>query len=418
MLSERLKTWLWPILIVVVAIGIFQYLKATKPEVIKAAIEERIWPVDVLTVKAQAWQPQQIIYGEVQAPATVRVVASLAAEVSVLTRQEGDEFARGDVLLELNPTEVQLTLRSALAERDEAKALLTAENQAQKIEQQRLEQETQILQLKKADLARNIELVQRNLASKSVVDQAKEALARQQLIWLNASLLVSQQQSKLLQLESRLAKAQVSYERAQLNAQRAKVIAPYDGRIAKLSVAQGDQVSANTVLLQYYPYDNLVLRANLPLTQRPLIEQALNNGEPLVGVFSQNQQSHDLPLLRLAGEASGSGLAAFFSIPLSLRHLRPGELLEVELMLPKLDAAIALPYSALYGSHRVYVVENSRLVGRHVKLVGEVMINGVRWALVQGDLHDGDQVNLTHLPNAINGLLVRNQVVTGERLNQ
>lgn len=401
-----------------VAVGIFQYLKATKPEAIKAVIEERVWPIEALTIKAQSWQPQQIIYGEVQAPATVRVVAPLAAEVSVLARQEGDEFAKGDVLLELNPAEVQLTLRSALAERDEAKALLTAEKQAQKIEQQRLEQETQILQLKKADLARNIELVQRNLASKSVVDQAKEALARQQLTWLNASLLVSQQQSKLLQLESRLAKAEASFERAQLNAQRAKVVAPYDGRIAKLSVAQGDQVSANTVLMQYYPYNTLVLRANLPLIQRPLIEQALNSGESLTAVLSHNQQSYDLPLLRLAGEANSSGLAAFFSIPLALRHLRPGELLKVELMLPKLEASIALPYSALYGSNRVYVVENRRLVGRQVTLVGEVMINGVLWALIQGDLHNGEQVNLTHLPNAISGLLVKSQLVSGERLSQ
>lgn len=413
-LSVRLKAWLWPLLIVIVAVGVFQYLKATKPAAIKAVVEERAWPVEVMTVNAQAWQPQQILYGEVQAPATVRVVAPLSAEVSVLKLQEGDEFAAGDVLLELNQDEIQLTLRSALAERDEAKALVAAEKQSQKIEQQRLEQEAQILQLKKSDLARNIELVQRNVASQSVVDHAQEALSRQQLVWLNASLLVSQQQSRLLQLESRLAKAQVNLERVQLNAERAKVVAPYAGRIAKALVAQGDQVNVNSVLLHYYPYESLILRAKLPLAQRDLIEQTLISGEVLHATYSQNQQTTNLPLLRLGGEASSSGLDALFSVPFALRHLRPGELLQVELVLPKLSAAIAVPYSAVYGSNRVYVVENSRLVSRNVELLGEVVINGGRWALINGDVYAGDQVNLTHLPNAISGLLVKAQAFNSE----
>ncbi|MBE0492840.1 MAG: HlyD family efflux transporter periplasmic adaptor subunit [Thiomicrospira sp.] len=413
--SHKIKVWLWPLLIMLLSIAVFQYLKATKPQAPATEISERAWGVEVMSLSQQDWNPHHTLYARVESNQRIKLVAPLSAEVKRLPFKEGALFMAGDTLLQLNPLEVNLTLQTAQAEFDEAQAAFDAEQQAQKTERKRLEQEQALYKIKQSDLARNQQLVARDLAAESSVDQARDALARQALALMNARLIVDQQTVKLKQLQARLDRSFANLNRTKLNVERSHVKAKVAGRVLQVAVAEGDQVNANSLLVEYYPLDSLELRAKLPAKTRLKIQQALDQNQPIQAWYRATGEQTALPLVRLAGEATSSGLDSFFQVPAELRHLRPGDVLEIVLEMPILRQGFAVPYSALYSSDRVYVVEQDRLVARAVSVVGEVELDNVRWALIEGELVEGDQLSVTHLPNAISGLLVTPQTFNGTR---
>lgn len=398
-----------PLSIVVLAIAGFQYLKKTKPQTPPVEIQERVWSVEVMTLTPDDWFPEVVLYGTVETHQRVAYLAPLAAELSDLPLKAGQAFRQGDVLYEFNAGEVALYLASAQAELDEAQALLHAEKQLQLIERDRVEKEQALLSLKQAEFNRNRELQQRNLASESHVDQAREALVRQELVVVNSQLVVDQHPAKLAQLQARLARAQVNFDRALLNNQRARLIASFDGRVVAVHASEGESLAANSRILEVYPLKSLELRAKLPVTYREKIEQALVLEQPVFAYLNQFGESFALPLHRLAGETAASGIDAFFTLDKALTA-RPGDLWSVRLQLPRIEKVFAVPYSAVYANKQVYLVEDERLVRRSIELLGETEHKGRKWALIRGDFTPDVQLSVTRLPNAISGLRVASVV--------
>ena len=409
----RTKNWWLPIVVVLLGVGVFQYLKATKPKALPVEVEERAWTVESMQLTTGDWSPQQVLYGQVVSSQRVKVSAPITAQVAHIYKREGETFEAGEVLLRLDETEVRLSRQTAAAEYEEAKALLAVEKAAQAVEVQREQQEAALFKLAKAEYQRNVQLKSRSMVSDSVVDKSQEAMLRQESAWINAKLLVEQHQAKLSQLQARLLKAQSNDERAQLNAQRATVIAPYAGRVVKLSVSEGDQVVANAELMQYDGFEHLEVRAVLPHRHRDAVEQALNAGLALQARLETLQQSYRLPLRRFGGEALKAGVEVVFTLPTNLAYLRPGVQVVLALDLPMVKHGFAVPFTALYGQDKVYVIEDDRLVARRVSLIGEVARNGESWALIQGELVAGDRLMMTHLPNAVSGLRILSQSIRG-----
>lgn len=79
--------------------------------------------------------------------------------------------------------------------------------------------------------------------------------------------------------------------------------------------------------------------------------------------------------------------------------------MNVSLQAPKVANVFAVPFSALYGADKIFLIDNetSELVSKVVKKIGE---NSAGEVLLKGDLKTGDKILTTHLPNAIRGLKV------------
>ena len=410
------KTWLLPVVIILLAILVFSYLKSSKPERQKPQATERAWPVEVVRLNPEMRHPEQRLFGQVQSSRMIRYVAPISAQVEQIARYDGERFKAGESLLALNANEVQLALQLAQADYQEAQAALELEKRAQETEKARYQQEQAILALKQQDLKRNQELMQRNLSSQSSVDQARDALTRQELAVMNSKLVLEQQQAKLAQVEARASRASANLKKARLNAERSVIRPDFEGRVATLSVAQGDQVNANTLLMELYPLDSLELKATIPVRHQALLQAALQEGKTIQAWYLDAEgESHALSLLRLAGQADASGLDGYFKLPESLAYLRPGELLDVRLALPE-RLGFVVSYSALYDANKVYVVnEENRLQARKAHTLGDVWLNGRKLALLDGELKEGERLVVTHLPNAIAGLLVNPTEVANER---
>ncbi|QKI90041.1 efflux RND transporter periplasmic adaptor subunit [Thiomicrorhabdus xiamenensis] len=404
---NKLVKRLIPILIVGVAIALFIYMKNSKPQQPPVEVKEKVWMVNGVSVSLENLAAVQTLYGVVESNALVKASAPISAVVEKVAVLPGDEVKKGEMLVALSSEDLRLPVDQARADVADARAQLKLQQLTIKANQKRLLHEQKVLELKKEALARAKTLLKKNLASQSVVDAAKEALVKQEYTVVGVQLAVEQSDSQISQVQARLQKAQAALDQAKLNQQRGVVYAPFDGRIAEVNVSVGDRVNVGSLLVSFYALESMELKAKLPVSSLAQAEKALLSKQRLIAEYEMAGSPLQLNLLRLAGEASTSGVDAYFSMPDALYGKRPGELMEVYFRGREMHQVAAVPYSAIYGNDRIYLIENERLRSVQIELKGEVMRNGKLMALIaSAELQDGIKVLTTHLPNAINGLKV------------
>ncbi|MBO1923266.1 efflux RND transporter periplasmic adaptor subunit [Thiomicrorhabdus sp. 6S3-12] len=404
---NKLVKRLIPILLVGVAIALFIYMKNSKPQQPPVEVKEKVWMVNGVSVSLENLSAVQTLYGVVESNALVKASAPISAVVEKVAVLPGDEVKKGELLVALSSEDLRLPVDQARADVADARAQLKLQQLTIKANQKRLVHEQKVLSLKQEALQRAKTLLQKNLASQSVVDAAKEALVKQEYTVVGVQLAVEQSDSQMSQVQARLQKAQAALDQAKLNQQRGVVYAPFDGRIAEVNVSAGDRVNVGSLLVSFYALESMELKAKLPVSSLAQAEKALLSQQSLIAEYEIAGSPLQLNLLRLAGEASTSGVDAYFSMPDALHSKRPGELMEVYFKGRAMHQVAAVPYSAIYGNDRVYLIEDERLRSIKVELKGEVMRNGKLMALIgSAELQDGVKVLTTHLPNAINGLKV------------
>jgi len=404
---QIVKKILIPLLIVVLAVGVFMYMKSSKPQQAPVAVQEKVWMVEYLVADYKRLAPMQRLYGQVESAYPISVSAPIAGVVGEVAVKEGQKVKKGDPIVALNLQDLEIPVQQAKADYEQSVASLKLEQLAYKANLERLEHEKRILEFKRADVARVKQLLEKDLTSTQALEQSKEALAKQEYVVVGAELSVEEHQLKAQQNEALKAKSESVLQLAKLNLMRGVVTAPYEGRIAKVMVSEGERVSVGTAMIEFYGLDSLELRAKLPVRDFYQLDQRLQSGEVIEAHLNKaDHASSSLKLDRMAGEASTSGVDLFFTIPKTLSQLRPGDLLEVELQGATIEQAVAVPYSALYGSDRIYLIEGDRLQAQTVTVLGDLMVEGKLWALLKPTFASGSKVSITHLPNAMTGLKV------------
>lgn len=405
-LSKNIKKWLYPLLIIAGAIGVFILLKATKPAQPPVEIKQKNWAVQAQTLQLQTLAPMQTLYGRLESSQMVTVVAPVSGVIERLPLKSGDSFEPGTLMVAMAETDLTLPLTIAQADVDDIAEQLRLEKLAFDNDRKRLAFEKRLMAISSREVERSGQLLKKDLASQAALDQTKAALIRQEQIVAAAELTVAQHQAKQDQLEARLEKAKANLRQRQVNIERGRLKASFSGRVAEVLVAEGSHVPMGATLIRFYPLDSLELRAKLPSTVLHAVYQSLQSNQIMFAELEMQGQHYQLPLSRLAGQSDTSGVDAFFELPSSLGVLRPGEMLDVNFFLSPIQDVFAVPLTAVYGRDRVYVIEQGQLQMRHIKVVGETLINGTTHAILQGDLRPGELLLTTHLPNAMTGLSV------------
>ncbi len=409
--KEQVKVIALPVLILLIAVALFIYFSATKPVQAPVEVKEKVWLVETMPVVFESLSPVHRLYGKVESFSMVDAAAPVSGEVATAWVKEGVFVKAGEPLVSMSLADLDIPLQQAKADVADAQAQVALQKLVDKANKQRLAHENSVLALKRSSVERTEQLIEKDLASQSDLDQVKETLVRQEYVVVGATLAVEEGGVKNQQIKARLLKAKAQLAQAKLNKQRGQVVAPYDLRVTKVGVSEGSRVNVGTVLVQFYGVDSLELRAQLPVTILNQVQSAMNKGIALSAFYQRGEEEITLPLSRLAGEATTSGLDAFFTLPAQLTQARPGDLMEVDLQGERLERVVAIPYRALYGQDRVYFVQEGRLQAQAVKVLGEVFRAGKLWALIDptvGDLAVNEQskISITHLPNAVSGLKV------------
>ncbi|MBQ0782987.1 MAG: secretion protein HlyD, partial [Amphritea sp.] len=86
----------------------------------------------------------------------------------------------------------------------------------------------------------------------------------------------------------------------------------------------------------------------------------------------------------------------------------PGRSLSLNLTMPEQENILALPPQAIFGTDRVYTLNESRLQASTIERIGDIRdSSGKSKVLVRSAaIQPGDKILVTQLPNAITGLLV------------
>jgi multidrug efflux pump subunit AcrA (membrane-fusion protein) len=407
MQPAALKRILLPVAILVVAVAAFAWLRATKPVQPPPKPQEKVWRVEVIEAEPARRAPTLTLYGRVETPTRVRPAAPGAGVVAEVPAREGQRFTAGTLLLALDPRDFTPAVTQARAELADLDAQLDTERLRVRADRTALGHERTLLALAEAAVERAQRLKSRELGSDTALDDAQAALGRQRLAVTSRQLAVDGAAARLAQLEARRARQQATLEAAELALERSRVVAPFDGIVADVHVAPGDRVQVGSALLEIYPADALEVRARVAQRYQQELLAALDGATPPRAQTTIAGRELTLPLRRIAGAGDPSGIDAFFALP-DAAGVRLGALLDLALLRPVVDDAVAVPYRALYGNGRVYLLRDGRMHGVEVELLGPAADGDVSLALVRGaGLAAGERVIVTHLPNAIDGLPVQ-----------
>ncbi len=411
--SNRSRRWLFrfllPLLILGVAIAGFLALKASRPDAPQAKPEERAWLVETMTVEPATLHPVLTLYGEVANPDRLSINAPLSARVATVPVEDGQSVTQGERLVELDRRDFQPALSRAQANLADLEAQIRELRAQHESDRQALALEQEIVQNAETALSRSRELRGQNLASQADVDNARDTLSQARLALNNRRERLSTFDARLAGLEARRDAAEADVRAAERDLERAQTNAPSDGLIGNVEVTPGDQVSANATLLTFYPWSGFEARALIPSTRVSSILEALQAGnQPQARA---RETDAPLELERIAAEASGQGATGLFRFVEPDHSLRTGQVLTVELEMPAVENAVAIPHSALYGNNHVYRIRDGRLVRARVERLGEYRgddTTGEKSALLvrAPSLTAGDRLATTQLPNAVDGLRV------------
>ncbi|GEK71788.1 MULTISPECIES: efflux RND transporter periplasmic adaptor subunit [Halomonas] len=413
-----MRRLLIPVLFLVLGAAAFLGLRATRPEPAEVAPQERSWRVETLSVALSSHAPLLPLYGEIVAPEAVTFTAPLPARIAERPVRDGQRVAEDQLLVALDEADVAPVVARAEARVNDLEAQIEAERVRQESDRTALARERELLGNARRRLERVRSLSERNLASASSLDDARDALAQARVTVDAREGALAGYPARLAQLEAGLAEARAGLDEARRDAERSRVEAPFAGIVSGVAVAPGERVGEGAELLSIYPRDGLELRAQVPSAYLDELQVALDDGRHPHAVGERAR----FRLEGFVGESAPGGTEAILRLEGMPRALRPGSLVDVMLRRPPVADSLAVPASALYGDEVLYLRdEDDRMrrlrIERHGPVAGDARGDGAAtndgWVLVSGaGLADGQEVIVTHLPNAAEGLKL--QVVGDE----
>ena len=226
----------------------------------------------------------------------VHVIASKVPGTVKIIHIKDNQFVRkGDVILEIDPTDYEVRIKETRAGLETERAKLseirdrvdTVKKQLSEIiaslEASRANVELQEANLRQAeiDFKRAEILLKREVIPRDQYDRGKTAYeiavaqvkaAKDRVKQLEASLetqraLIKQTESSLLPQPAQIQQKDAILKGAELNKSYTKIYAPSDGYIAKRSVEIGNQIQPGQSLMAVVPLDDIWITANYKETQ-------------------------------------------------------------------------------------------------------------------------------------------------------
>lgn len=408
-----IKNFILPVIIFILAFAFFAVMVSTREKSAVIETSERVWRVEQAEVLPRTLAPIITLYGKIETSDLFNAAAPANSHVEQVNIREGEYVDKDQLLLTLDQRDFLPLLKQARGKVDELNALIKSEKLKHEINLQSLLHEKKLLRLSEKALQRAETVKRKNLGSVSETEQAMQQVEKQRLLLIAKQFLVDEHQARLEQLEAKLLQAEAELEKTRLAIDRSKIVAPFSGLVAKVNVAAGDRVNNNEKLFSLYSMDKLEIRAKLPNKILPEIRQDLLDKKNLTGMAYTGSKSFPIVLKRLSGEGSASGVPAMFSILAEDIGTRLGSIVVVRLQRTAKPDLIAVPYQAMYGYDRLYKIVAGRLLPVKVETVGEYQFDAPlentpeKMLLVRStELKAGDQILVTHLPNAFSGLKV------------
>ena len=392
-------------------------LVESKPEREPIEAEERVWTVAAAAVEPGTVTPRIVLFARADSPRITRPSAAVTADVVAVDVLEGQRVKPGDRLIVLDDREIRLVLAQRDAEMAGFEADLKQEALRRRRDLSALEHEKALLALARQEVARAKDVAERGVGSKASVDEVRREEEHQLLAVEQRELAIREHESRRKQIEAKLARARAQRSRAMLDLERTRVYPPFEGRITEVRVSPGDRVRPGDRLFAMYDTGTVELRAQIPLPRLPVVRAALERGETLNARAVVDGREVRAVLHRLSAlvDPGAGGADGLFRVTEGASWLQLGRTVELALDLPPIHDAVTVPPDALYGTDRVFVLDGDRMKGIRVERFGETRDDrGARRLILRSPrLEASDRLIVTRLPNATDGLKVREAGAAG-----
>ena len=161
-----------PIVIIAIAVGLFQALKASKPERKKPHLQEKVWQVEVIPATKQSLSPSLGLYGRVESPELLQAAAPGAGIVSKVMVQSGTQVNSGQKLVKMDSRDFESTLVQAESDLRDIKNQISELKIRHQSNLNALKTERQLLQLAVDEVDRLVKLKQQNLSADTILNVA------------------------------------------------------------------------------------------------------------------------------------------------------------------------------------------------------------------------------------------------------
>ncbi len=410
----KLKKFLLPVLILGLTILIVVVLVATKPKATPKDAQQKAWLVNSVAAQITTVSPQVTVYGRIETPRDATLKAAVEADVEQVLVLEGETVTQGELLLQLDKTDVELVKQQRQADVDEITASIANENVRYQRDLALLENQKQLVNLADKAVQRAKKLEQNKLTSQAALDESSAAYQQQELALKQLQNDIAEHPSRIAQLEASKKRAEALLKQSEVNLERTDIRAPFPSRVAKLNVAVGDRVRPGDSLINLYDLNNLEVRAQIPGRYSQQIRQMMQRHQLIQATAMIDDERVKLELKRLSGEVrlDSGGIDGLFRLVNHSNNLPLGTFVELQLQLSEQHNVIELPFSALYGLDRVYLIEDGHLKAVTIERVGEVVgkDNQHRLLIRSDEIASGDLIVTTQLPNAITGLAVETKL--------
>ncbi|MDQ0316779.1 efflux RND transporter periplasmic adaptor subunit [Amorphus orientalis] len=407
-----------PVLILVGAVALTQWMVSTRPEVTRRPPQETAVPVGTVEVRRAANVPVLKTYGEIVSAARVELRALVGGKVVAVhpNLEVGGLVEKGDVLLTIDDFAYEGALTAARANLAETRAQLAAAEARVALRQSAVTQAETQLELAERDLDRAQRLVERNAVSEQALDERTLIVSqrRQALDQLTNEINVEtagieQQRAAIDRLEWRVREAERNLDDASLTA-------PFDGIVVSENVEVGRKVVESDVALTLDRVDAVDAEFTLSDTQYGGL---VGEGDALVGreidviwQIGDVRRTYRATINRVGAEISAvrGGIQVYARIAPSAETAlpRPGAFVEIRLPGRTFPSSVRLASEVVYGGDTVFVVRNGRLEPREVTILAR---DGAE-VIVDGGLVAGERVLATRIPGAGEGLLVEETIRT------
>jgi len=388
-------------------------LVATKPDVPKGPIREKSYTVETLAAVSADHAPTMNVYGETTAGREVELRALVAGEVVEVHPglKAGGAVRQGEVLVAIDRFDYEGAVTEAEANLAEARAALVESQGGVALQEGNVVRAREQLEFAQKDLERAEDLLGKGAVTertlddrKLIVSQRRQTLEQAQNSLALQEARVDQQTAAVKRLEWRLRNAQRQLENTILKA-------PFDAIVRSEAAELGRLVSVNDAVVSLYGSDAFEVRFTLSDNQygRLLAESGTVVGRRADVTWYLGSEPVTFPAIvtrigaDVASSRGGVDLIARIDGSKSRVPLRPGAFVEVSLSDRSYANSFRIPETAYYGDGTVYVVKDSRLEPRQVTSLA--IDDG--FILVEGDLQDGDVLLTTRIPEAGEGLLVK-----------
>ena len=309
-------------------------------------------PVDTVPVATRALQQTVVVSGRVLAPAKIDIGATITARVARVAVQEGDRVAAGQVLIELERTELAAALAQAEAGEAAARTRIVQWREVGAPgAQQQLAQAEANLAIAQQDARRQEDLFRQGFIGAARLDEVKRTLAVAQAQATSARATAAANGaagSERRLLDDQLAQARAAREAAAARLAQTRIVAPAAGVVLDRAVEPGDIVQPGKRLLGLLQDGDFRLTALIDEKNLGLLKP----GQPAVAAadaYPTQRFRATLDYLAPGVDLQRGTVEAKFKVPEPPGLLRADMTVSIDIEVAARPAARVVPVAALRG---------------------------------------------------------------------